>query len=53
MHRLFMIAFRNDSGATAIEYALIAGMVGMMIVIAAGLVGNELLATFTELATLL
>jgi pilus assembly protein Flp/PilA len=41
---------RDRSGATAIEYALIASMVALVIVTALILVGTNLQATFEEVA---
>lgn len=39
--------FMNDkSGATAIEYGLIAGLISVVIVATVGLVGQDLLAYF-------
>jgi pilus assembly protein Flp/PilA len=40
----------NARGATAIEYALIAGFVSIVIVGAVGAVGTDVLALFTRLA---
>jgi pilus assembly protein Flp/PilA len=37
----------NDSGATAIEYAIIAGGISIAIVAAAGSIGTKLNTTFT------
>ncbi len=37
------------SGATAIEYALIAGGIALAILVAVGLIGDELAALFNEL----
>ena len=38
--------FRDDSGATAIEYGLIAAGISIAIVVTVGLVGDALDATF-------
>ncbi|WP_024588467.1 Flp family type IVb pilin [Aliihoeflea sp. 2WW] len=44
--------FKNDeSGATAIEYGLIAALIGVMIIGAAGAVGDGLKGTFNSVAT--
>jgi pilus assembly protein Flp/PilA len=44
--------FRKDqSGATAIEYGLIAGLIAVAIVTAAGNVGTNLTALFNDIAT--
>ncbi|MCO6391966.1 Flp family type IVb pilin [Aliihoeflea aestuarii] len=46
--------FKNDeSGATAIEYGLIAALIGVTIIGAAGLLGDELVTTFTNIDTAL
>jgi pilus assembly protein Flp/PilA len=42
---------KDDSGATAIEYALIAAFIGIVIVAAATGIGTELGATFTQVET--
>ena len=39
--------FRDDSGATAIEYGLIAAGISVAIVVIVGLVGDALVSTFT------
>ena len=41
---------RDESGATAIEYGLIAGLIALVIITAAQLVGTNLLAKFTSIA---
>lgn len=49
--KAFITRFNNDeSGATAIEYGLIAGIVSIVIVAALGLFGPELKATFERIA---
>ena len=42
---------KSDKGATAIEYGLIAALVSVVIIAALTLVGSELKATFTNVAT--
>jgi pilus assembly protein Flp/PilA len=42
---------KDESGATAIEYGLIAALVSVGIIGILGLLGDELLATFTEVQT--
>jgi len=43
--------FKNDeSGATAIEYGLIATLIAIAIIAAAGTVGTNLSARFTQIA---
>ena len=39
--------FRDDSGATAIEYGLIAAGISIAIVLIVGQVGDALVSTFT------
>jgi len=39
---------KDDSGATAIEYALIAAFIALVIITAATGIGTELKATFTD-----
>jgi pilus assembly protein Flp/PilA len=47
-----IVAFlKNESGATAIEYALIAGGISIVIVAAVNGVGTKLNATFTSVST--
>jgi len=43
----------DESGATAIEYALIASLISILIVGAATILGTTLTATFSNIATLL
>ncbi len=50
MKRLFKLMLRDTSGATAIEYGLIAGLVAVVIITAVTLVGTELKATFAAIA---
>ena len=42
---------KNEDGATAIEYGLIAALIGVAIITAVGLVGDSLNATFTSVST--
>jgi pilus assembly protein Flp/PilA len=44
---------KNEDGATAIEYGLIAALIGVAIITAVGLVGSELNNTFTNVSTAL
>jgi pilus assembly protein Flp/PilA len=47
----FVTRFLNDeSGATAIEYGLIAALVSVVIIIALGAVGDNLTAVFNFIA---
>ncbi len=50
----FVTRFVNDeSGATAIEYGLIAALIAVVLVTAVGLVGTKLNGTFTQVSTAL
>ena len=42
---------KNDSGATAIEYGLIAGLIAVVIVAALTLIGTDLTNAFTTIST--
>jgi len=47
-----ILAFlRDESGATAIEYGLIAALIALVIITAVTSVGTSLQATFTSIAT--
>ncbi|HET7191644.1 MAG TPA: Flp family type IVb pilin [Pseudolabrys sp.] len=50
MSRLFAF-WRDESGATAIEYALIAGSISIVILAAVSTVGTSLNNTFTSIGT--
>ncbi len=41
----------DDSGATAIEYGLIAGLISIVIIVALGIVGSSLDGTFSNIAS--
>jgi len=41
----------NEDGATAIEYGLIAALIGVAIITGAGLLGTSLDTTFSNVAT--
>jgi pilus assembly protein Flp/PilA len=43
--------FKNESGATAIEYGLIAALIAVVIITAVGLVGTNLNSRFEAVAT--
>lgn len=49
----FMQFMRDDSGATAIEYGLIAAGISVVIIVAVGLVGTNLEDTFDSVAAAL
>jgi pilus assembly protein Flp/PilA len=42
---------RDESGATAIEYGLIASLIALVIIASVAVVGNSLTNTFTEVST--
>ena len=47
----FVAFLKDESGATAIEYGLIAAGIAVVIITAVNLVGTRLNATFTNIAT--
>ena len=51
MRNLFARFVRDESGATAIEYGLIAAGIGVAIVTAVGLVGGQLNTLFNTVVT--
>ncbi|NQV48655.1 MAG: Flp family type IVb pilin [Rhodospirillaceae bacterium] len=50
MNRLKSV-WKNESGATAIEYGLIAAMVALVIIAAVTLIGTDLSNLFTSIST--
>ena len=50
MSKLVARFVKNESGATAIEYGLIAALIALAIMVGAGAVGNSLDAKFQEIA---
>ena len=48
---LFTRFFKDESGATAIEYGLIAALISTAIIAAVTTVGTELSNTFTKVGT--
>ena len=50
MSKLFARFVKDESGATAIEYGLIAALIALAIMAGAGLVGNALDEKFNEIA---
>jgi pilus assembly protein Flp/PilA len=50
MKTLFTRFAKDESGATAIEYGLIATLIGVAIIVGAGLVGTNLNALFNSIA---
>jgi pilus assembly protein Flp/PilA len=53
MMRLFMRFARDNSGATAIEYGLIAGLIAVVIITAVTHVGTKVSAQFTKVGSAL
>jgi pilus assembly protein Flp/PilA len=53
MTNIFARFVKNESGATAIEYGLIAALIALAIMVGAGSLGNSLDAKFRELGTTL
>ena len=52
--KAFLLSFvRDESGVTAIEYGLIAGLIAVVIIGAITLVGTELLTMFNTVGTAL
>jgi pilus assembly protein Flp/PilA len=51
MKTLFNRFVKDESGATAIEYGLIAALLAVVIIGSLQLVGTELTATFTKVST--
>ena len=49
MSAIFSRFVRDDSGATAIEYGLIAGLIAVVVVTAITTVGTKLTNTFTNI----
>jgi pilus assembly protein Flp/PilA len=47
---MFRRFVKDDSGATAIEYGLIAALVSVAIIVALGTLGNNLNATFSAVS---
>lgn len=51
MTKLFVRFLREESGATAIEYGLIATLIAVALIVGAGLVGTSLNTVFSDLST--
>ena len=51
MKNLIVRFVKNESGATAIEYGLIAAGIAVVIITAVNLIGTNLTATFQTVAT--
>jgi pilus assembly protein Flp/PilA len=53
MYTKFLTLLRDERGATAIEYGLIAALIAVAIIGAVGLVGTNLTSTFNSVASAL
>jgi pilus assembly protein Flp/PilA len=51
MSKLFARFLKNESGATAIEYGLIAALIAVAIMAGAGALGTSLNTKFTDIST--
>jgi pilus assembly protein Flp/PilA len=51
MKNLFARFAKDESGATAIEYGLIAALIGIAIIAAATALGTQLSSTFSAIST--
>ena len=49
--KFFNKLLRDEQGATAIEYGLIAALIAVAAITAMGALGNQLSATFTKVST--
>jgi pilus assembly protein Flp/PilA len=50
MSKIFLRIFKNNSGATAIEYGLIAALIGVALITGAEAIGLNLGNTFTHIS---
>jgi pilus assembly protein Flp/PilA len=53
MTKLFTRFLKDESGATAIEYGLIAALISVALITGATAIGNSLNATFSKVSTTL
>ena len=51
MSKFFSRFVRNQSGATAVEYGLIAALIGVVIIAGAGALGSALNSKFNNIST--
>jgi pilus assembly protein Flp/PilA len=51
MRKLVLRFLEDDSGATAIEYGLIAAGISVVIIVAVNTIGTNLNATFTSISS--
>lgn len=50
MHTLVSLLLRDESGATAIEYGLIGGLIAVVIITTVAIVGADLQGLYTDIA---
>jgi pilus assembly protein Flp/PilA len=50
MKKIFARFIKDESGATAIEYGLIAALIGVAVITSVKLVGSKLSGTFTNIS---
>jgi pilus assembly protein Flp/PilA len=53
MKYLFVDFIRSETGVTAIEYSLIAGLISIVIITTAGVIGTQIAAVFTGISAAL
>ena len=53
MREKLMAFFREEEGLTTVEYAIAGGLVGVAVVVAFGLLGDEVNEIITEITTAL
>jgi len=53
MKKLFVRFVKDESGVTAIEYGLIAGLISVLIIASVTLIGTQLQAVFAAIAAAL
>lgn len=51
MKNIFAKFLKDESGATAIEYGLLAALIAVGIIVTAGTLGDSLNTTFTKVST--
>ena len=51
--QIFKQFIKDEAGATAIEYGLIAGLIAVVIITAVGTVGNKVSASFNKVGNAL
>ena len=53
MKDFFVLFIRSETGVTAIEYGLIAGLISIVIITTASAVGTQIAAVFTAISAIL